>query len=255
MHYTPNGTATEDSTRIGLVFAKEEPKHEVRVAGVVNAGFRIPPGADNHQVVASIPSVPTDIQILAFLPHMHLRGKAARYDLISGGETRTMLDIPRYDFNWQLLYRYAEPVSVKAGDTLRFTAWYDNSSGNPANPDPNKEVKWGPQTQDEMHLGYVEYIVPGSKPGDPNPLSPRGRARGAIRNFFGGSGSPEPNVGDALFQQLDADGDGNISRDEVKAKYNNNPAASTTIFDRLDTDKNGQLNRKELRRLSEIIGR
>jgi Ca2+-binding EF-hand superfamily protein/mono/diheme cytochrome c family protein/thiol-disulfide isomerase/thioredoxin len=252
MHYTPNGTATEDSTRIGLVFAKEEPKHEVRVAGVVNAGFWIPPGADNHQVVASIKSVPTDIQILAFLPHMHLRGKAARYDLISGGETRTMLDIPRYDFNWQLLYRYAEPVSVKAGDTLRFTAWYDNSSGNPANPDPNKEVRWGPQTQDEMHLGYVEYIVPGSKPGDPNPLSPRGRARGAIRNFFGGSGSPEPNVGDALFQQLDADGNGNVSRDEVKAKYSNNPAASTTIFDRLDTDKNGQLNQQELRKLSEI---
>ncbi|MCU0708188.1 MAG: redoxin family protein, partial [Pirellula sp.] len=205
MHYTPNGTATEDRTRIGLVFAKEEPKHEVRVAGVVNAGFRIPPGADNHQVVASIKSVPTDIQILAFLPHMHLRGKAARYDLISGSETRTMLDIPRYDFNWQLLYRYAEPVSVKAGDTLRFTAWYDNSSNNPANPDPNKEVKWGPQTQDEMHLGYVEYIVPGSKPGDPNPLSPRGRARGAIRNFFGGSNSTQPNFGDALFQQLDAD--------------------------------------------------
>jgi hypothetical protein len=255
MHYTPNGTATEDSTRIGLVFAKEEPKHEVRVAGVVNAGFRIPPGADNHQVVASIKSVPTDIQILAFLPHMHLRGKAARYDLISGGDTRTMLDIPRYDFNWQLLYRYAEPVSVKAGDTLRFTAWYDNSSGNPANPDPNKEVKWGPQTQDEMHLGYVEYIVPGSKPGDPNPLSPRGRARGAIRNFFGGSGSSAPNVGDALFQQLDSDGNGSVSRDEVKAKYENNPAASTTIFDRLDVDKNGQLSQQELRKLSEIIGR
>jgi len=255
MHYTPNGTATEDSTRIGLVFAKEEPKHEVRVAGVVNAGFRIPPGADNHQVVASIKSVPTDIQILAFLPHMHLRGKAARYDLISGGETRTMLDIPRYDFNWQLLYRYAEPVSVKAGDTLRFTAWYDNSSGNPANPDPNKEVRWGPQTQDEMHLGYVEYIVPGSKPGDPNPLSPRGRARGAVRNFFGGSNASEPNVGDSVFQQLDADGDGNVTREEVKAKYSNNPAASTTIFDRLDTDKNGQLNRQELRKLSEIIDR
>lgn len=255
MHYTPNGSATEDSTRIGLVFAKEPPKHEVRVAGVVNAGFRIPPGADNHQVVASIPSVPTDIQILAFLPHMHLRGKAARYDLISGGETRTMLDIPRYDFNWQLLYRYAEPVSVKAGDTLRFTAWYDNSSNNPANPDPNKEVTWGPQTEDEMHLGYVEYIVPGSKPGDPNPLSPRGRARRAIRNFFGGSNSSQPNVGDALFQQLDTDGNGSVSREEVKAKYENNPAASTTIFDRLDADKNGQLSQQELRKLSEIMGR
>lgn len=184
MHYTPNGTATEDSTRIGLVFAKEPPKHEVRVAGVVNAKFRIPPGADNHPVVGSI-RVPADVQILAFLPHMHLRGKAARFDLISDDQTQTMLDVPRYDFNWQLLYRYAEPVHVKAGDTLRFTAWYDNSSGNPANPDPNKEVRWGPQTEDEMHLGYVEYIVPGSEPGGRNPLSPRERIRGAIRNALG----------------------------------------------------------------------
>ena len=255
MHYTPNGTAAEDRTSIGLVFAKEEPKYEVHVAGVVNAGFRIPPGADNHQVVASVKNIPTDVQILAFLPHMHLRGKAARYDLLSGDETFTMLDIPRYDFNWQLLYRYAEPVNVKAGDTLRFTAWYDNSKGNPANPDPNKEVRWGPQTEDEMHLGYVEYIVPGSKPGDPNPLSPRGRVRGAIRNALGGSNSSDPNAGDALFFQLDADSDGNVTRNEVKAKYANNQAASTTIFDRLDANKNGQLDRQELRKLSEILGR
>lgn len=255
MHYTPNGTATEDSTRIGLVYAKEEPKHEVRVAGVTNLRFQIPPGADNHPVVGSIKNIPTDVEILAFLPHMHLRGKAARYELISDGQTRTMLDIPRYDFNWQLLYRYAQPVSVKAGSTLQFTAWYDNSSNNPANPDPNKEVRWGPQTFDEMHLGYVEYIVPGAKPGDPNPLNPRSRVRGAIRNALGGGGSDRPNVGDASFGQLDADGDGSVTRDEVKAKYTNNPAASTTIFDRLDADKSGALSREELRKLADILGR
>jgi len=255
MHYTPNGTATEDSTRIGLVFAKAPPKHEVRVASVVNVGFRIPPGADNHQVVASIKNIPTDVQVLAFLPHMHLRGKAARYDLISGNDTRTMLDIPRYDFNWQLLYRYAEPVTVKAGDTLRFTAWYDNSSGNPANPDPNKEVRWGPQTHDEMHLGYVEYIVPGAELGDPNPLSPRGRIRGAVRNILGGSNSNASNVGDTLFKQLDADNNGLITREEVQKKYINNPAASTTIFDRLDVDQNNQLSPQELSKLAEILGR
>lgn len=255
MHYTPNGTATEDVTRIGLVFAKEEPRHEVLVAGVVNPRFRIPPRANNHQVVASINNIPTDVQVLAFLPHMHLRGKAARFELISGGETRTMLDIPRYDFNWQLLYRYAEPVSIKAGDSLRFTAWYDNSESNPANPDPNKEVRWGQQTEDEMHLGYVEYIVPGSKPGESNPLSMRGRLRGAIRNALGGFANNESNDRDTLFDRLDADGDGSVSRDEVKAKYSNNPAASTTIFDRLDTDENGVLSRQELQRLSAIIGR
>jgi Ca2+-binding EF-hand superfamily protein len=253
MHYTPNGIATEDSTRIGLVFAKEEPKHEVHVASIVNRGFRIPAGADNHPVVGSIRNIPMDVQVLGFLPHMHLRGKAARYELISNGQTRTMLDIPRYDFNWQLLYRYAEPVSIKAGETMQFTAWYDNSTGNPANPDPNKEVRWGPQTFDEMHLGYVEYVIPGAKPGDPNPLNPRNRIRGAIRNALGGGGSDRPNVGEALFRQLDTDGDGSVTRDEVKAKYTNNPAASTTIFDRLDADKNGALSREELRKLSEIM--
>ena len=168
------------------MFAKQAPQYEVRVAAVVNPTFRIPPGAANHQVVGSIRNIPVDLQILGFLPHMHLRGKAARYDLISNGETRTLLDIPSYDFNWQLLYRYAEPLHVKSGDTLQFTAWYDNSSANPANPDPTREIRWGPQTEDEMHLGYVEYVVPGAKPGDPNPLARTGRLRGVLRNVLGG---------------------------------------------------------------------
>jgi hypothetical protein len=255
MHYTPNGTLTEDSTRIGLVYAKQEPRHEVRVAGIVNRGFRIPAGVDNHPVVGSIRNLPQDVQVLAFLPHMHLRGKAARYELISNGESRALLDIPHYDFNWQLLYRYAEPLTVRAGETLQFTAWYDNSSRNPANPDPTKEVRWGPQTFDEMHLGYVEYVVPGAVPGDPNPLSPRGRLRGALRNAFGGRSAEGPNVGDGLFRRLDADGDGSVTREEVRTGFPDNPAASTTIFDRLDSDGSGGLSLPELRRLSGLMGR
>jgi Ca2+-binding EF-hand superfamily protein len=255
MHYTPNGSATEDRTRIGLVFAKEEPKYEVRVASVVNPGFRIPPGEENYPVVGSIKNVPADVEVLAFLPHMHLRGKAAKYELISGGNTRTLLDVPRYDFNWQLLYRYAEPLSIKAGDTIQYTAWYDNSRNNPANPDPNKEVRWGPQTYDEMHLGYIEYIVPGAELGDPNPLSARNRLRGAVRGALGGAGSGRLNMGVALFRQLDTDRDGNVTRDEVKAKFPNNPAASTSIFDRLDKDRNGKLTAEEFKELGELIGR
>lgn len=255
MHYTPNGTATEDSTRIGLVFAKEEPQHEVRVAGVVNPRFRIPAGADNYPVVGSIKNIPTDVQILAFLPHMHLRGKAARFELISKDQSEVLLDIPRYDFNWQLLYRYAEPLHVPAGSTVQFTAWYDNSRKNPANPDPTKEVRWGQQTYDEMHLGYVEYIVPSSKLGDPNPLNPRNRVRGAIRDALIGGATNRPNVGNALFLQIDANRDGIVTRDEVQAKYPNNPAASTTIFDRLDTDKNDTLSKVEFSKLAEVLGR
>jgi len=141
MHYTPNGTATEDSTRIGLVFAKQPPEHEVRVAGVVNARLSIPPGAENHEESATI-RLPMDVQVLGFLPRMHVRAKACRYNLVSTDNTaKTLLDIPRYDFNWQLLDNYLDPLPLSQGSTIKFTVWYDNSRNNPANPDPTKTVR------------------------------------------------------------------------------------------------------------------
>jgi mono/diheme cytochrome c family protein len=178
MHYTPNGTATTDRTRVGVIYAQEPPRHEVRVAGIVNPRISIPPGAADHREEASL-KLPFDATILGFLPHLHVRGKACRYEVVrAGGDRTTLLDIPRYDFNWQLLYRLHEPLALAAGDRLVFTAWYDNSAGNPANPDPAKTVRWGPQTFDEMHLGYVEYFVPGVAAGDPLPGLRRGRSRG-----------------------------------------------------------------------------
>lgn len=176
MHYTPSGTATTDRTRVGVIYAPEPPAHEVRVAGIVNARISIPPGAADHREEAVL-KLPFDATIMGFLPHLHVRGKACRYEVVQGGGNRTtVLDIPRYDFNWQLLYRLHEPLSLAAGDGIVFTAWYDNSVDNPANPDPSKTVRWGPQTFDEMHLGYVEYYVPGVAQGTPLPgLRRRGR--------------------------------------------------------------------------------
>ncbi len=170
MHYTPNGTATEDRTRIGVVFTDEPPLHEVRTIGVVNPRIRIPPGAANHEESATFP-IPLDAVLLSFVPHLHVRGKAARYERIArDGTSSTLLDVPRYDFNWQLLYRLAEPLTLRSGEQLRFTAWYDNSAENPANPDPTATVRWGPQTFDEMHLGYVEYYLPWVPPGAKLPV-------------------------------------------------------------------------------------
>ncbi|MFM8284732.1 MAG: redoxin family protein [Planctomycetaceae bacterium] len=184
MHYTPNGTATTDRTRVGVIYAKEPPRHEIRVAGIVNPRISIPPGAADHREEASL-TVPFDATILGFLPHLHVRGKACRYELVRGdGDRSTILDIPRYDFNWQLLYRLHEPLALRAGDRLVFTAWFDNSPGNPANPDPTKTVRWGPQTFDEMHLGYVEYFVPGMPLGQSPPALRRGR------NLLRGRGAP-----------------------------------------------------------------
>ncbi len=166
IHYTPNGTATEDQVRIGFKFAPARPANEVNVFPLGTPAISIPPGADDHKEVAEF-KLPFDTVLTAFSPHMHVRGKAARYeyDLIDPKtkkvtETKLLLDIPHYDFNWQLRYELAEPVSVPAGNTLRYIAWYDNSAKNPANPDPKKKVKWGPQTTDEMMLGYIEWYNP-----------------------------------------------------------------------------------------------
>jgi hypothetical protein len=171
MHYTPNGTATEDSTRIGLVFAKEEPKYEVRVASVVNTGFRIPAGDENYPVVGSIKNIPADVKVLAFLPHMHLRGKAAKYELISGGNTRTLLDVPRYDFNWQLLYRYAEPLSIKAGDTIQYTAWQARRGGG-GNAGGGREDDSQPVEESEqgrkISAAMMDYWIAFMKDGKPS---------------------------------------------------------------------------------------
>lgn len=164
IHYTPSGTATSDQVKLGVRFAKQAPEHVVHVAGISNHRLSIPPGAANHPEAASL-TVPREVTLLGFMPHMHVRGKAFRYELVLPGQTpRTLLDVPRYDFNWQLAYRYAEPVTIPAGSEIRITGWYDNSANNPANPDPTKTVRWGPQTTDEMMLGYVEYFLPGAAP-------------------------------------------------------------------------------------------
>jgi hypothetical protein len=159
MHYTPNGIATTDQTRLGLVFAKAAPAVELKVAGIANVGLRIPAGAENHKEVAKM-KIPHDVTLTGLMPHMHVRGKACKYELTTpDGKTTTLMDCPHYDFNWQLRYQFAEPRKVPKGSTLTFTAWYDNSTKNAANPDPKKTVHWGQQTFDEMMLGYIEYAT------------------------------------------------------------------------------------------------
>ncbi len=164
LHYTPNGKATHDQTQLGLYFAKEPPLHELHVTGVVNLDLKIPPQATRHEVSGWL-TLKNDVQILSFMPHMHVRGKAFRFQAISNrGDSILLLDVPRYDFNWQLAYQLSKPRFLSRGTRLKVTGWYNNSSQNPANPDPSKAVIWGPQTDDEMLLGYFEYIVPGESP-------------------------------------------------------------------------------------------
>ena len=171
IHYTPYGVESSDQSQIGFRFAKKEPENELHVHGISNTGINIPAGAKDHKEVASI-TVPYDVYATALLPHMHVRGSGFKYELkFPDGREEVLLDVPRYDFNWQLTYRLKEPLFLPKGTKVICTAWYDNSEHNPANPDPESPVRWGLQTDDEMMLGYIEYYT--ADPSD-QPIEKRG---------------------------------------------------------------------------------
>lgn len=158
VHYTPNGTAQSDRSSVGISFAKEPPKHVAETNILANMLLRIPPGAANHKGVMTF-VFPHDALVLAFMPHMHLRGVSAKYDVVyPDGKKDTLLSVPDYDFNWQSAYRFAEPLKIPKGTKLIWSARWDNSADNPRNPDPKKEVIWGFQTWDEMQNGWMEVV-------------------------------------------------------------------------------------------------
>jgi hypothetical protein len=93
------------------------------------------------------------------MPHMHLRGTSAKYVLIyPDGKTETLLSVPDYDFAWQSVYRFAEPVKVPKGTKLIWSGRWDNSADNPRNPYPTKDVYWGLQTWVEMQNGWMDVV-------------------------------------------------------------------------------------------------
>jgi hypothetical protein len=159
IHYTTNGKAGKDQTRIGLVFAKSPPQQRAITLQLNDHAFIIPPGADDFRVEVQ-GTLPNDCTLLSLFPHMHLRGKRFEYDIVRpDGSLETLLRV-NYHFHWQLSYRLAEPRILKAGTKLRAVAWYDNSRNNPHNPDPTATVIWGDQTYQEMMVGFFDVAVP-----------------------------------------------------------------------------------------------
>ncbi|MEL7496846.1 MAG: thioredoxin family protein [Planctomycetota bacterium] len=160
MHYTPCGVAQSDLSHVGFKFADPKTiKRSVGTREVINRRFRIPPGDPNFRVEAQFP-FQDDSLILSLFPHMHVRGKSFRYTVrYPDGKSEILLDIPKYDFNWQNGYKYPEPKLIPAGSVLECVAHYDNSSDNFANPNPNKTVRWGDQTWDEMMIGYFDMAL------------------------------------------------------------------------------------------------
>ena len=159
MHYTTTGKATTDRTSIGLYFAKGPVEKRVITAGASYRNLVIPPGEPNYESRASF-TFEQDSHVVSLLPHMHFRGKDFEYRLVlPDGSSKTLLKVPRYDFNWQLTYFLKDPIAAPKGSRIECIAHHDNSERNKFNPDPTKEVRWGQQTWEEMMIGFLDYTI------------------------------------------------------------------------------------------------
>ena len=176
MHYAATGKEERDLTQLGLYLSQEKPQYELRTRAVTQQDLGIPPGARDYPAKASYKfRKPAVLHNLS--PHMHVRGASFKYELIyPDGKSETLLSVPRWDFAWQSLYKLKEPISVPAGAQLVCSGTFDNSIGNPANPDPKQWVVFGEQTTDEMFIGYYDIAVP---PLDPvsTPKEPKPKAK------------------------------------------------------------------------------
>jgi peroxiredoxin len=161
VHYTVNGRETDDLTHVGFRFGREsEVKQELEALAANNFFIVIPPNAANHEIRA-IYHFQEDRLLVNMAPHMHMRGKSFRYEAVyPDGAREILLDVPRFDFNWQLQYNLANAKMMPKGTQLICTAHYDNSSANPANPNPNQIVRFGEQTWDEMMIGFFTAMRP-----------------------------------------------------------------------------------------------
>jgi hypothetical protein len=158
VHYAKVDKPQTDRTAVGLYLASQPPERPMRRLDLRNRYFLIPAGVPNHAVKRCY-EFEADKLLVSVTPHMHYRGKEARYELVRADGTReTLLLVPRYDFNWQLLYRFKEPVFVKKGSRLIVTFTYDNSPANRSNPDPKEVIRWGDRSEDEMMTSWIEYL-------------------------------------------------------------------------------------------------
>lgn len=161
VHYTPNGTATSDQTRIGFKLAKDTPRFRyitLAPRSLANTRKRIPAGAADWETRGEL-VFNRDARLVWLMPHMHLRGKDMTFRLDApSGWSETVLSA-KFNFDWQIGYEMEEPIRVRRGARMTVIAHHDNSANNPYNPDPTKEVAWGNLTSEEMVLPWFGVIV------------------------------------------------------------------------------------------------
>jgi hypothetical protein len=160
LHYTANGASQVDQPELGLWYTNVAPAKTLKIGAAANPFINIPPNTPEYS-----PTVPTTFTfsskpatIFSLSPHMHVRGLRMKFDLtLPDGSSRTLLSVPKYDFDWQTIYVLDPPLDVPLGAKITVSGAYDNSVMNIYNPNPNATITWGEQSWDEMFIGYLEY--------------------------------------------------------------------------------------------------
>lgn len=227
MHYhNTTGKDQVDQSEIGVKFANYQVEKQVRTEGVADWRFAIPANNDNYAVSAQY-EVPRDAHIRSLMPHMHLRGKdmkiTAKYP---DGRTEDLLYVPKYDFNWQMVYEFNKPVAAPKGTKIFVDAHFDNSKNNKDNPNPNVEVHPGQPTTAEMMIGWVHYTLDEENIAQGKIIEEQRRMGGGNRG-----GNNGPNLV-AQIKRFDKNGDGKLSKDEA-------PEQMKQYFSLIDTNGDG----------------
>ncbi len=156
MHYNTNGKPVTDYSELGIYFLKQPPRERVLSVTPADSKFAIPPGDPAFRSNSSA-TFTSEVKLISMQPHMHLRGKSFRIDaLYPDGRGDVLLNVPRYDFNWQTTYFFSQPLTLPAGTRLDCVAHFDNSPNNRYNPDPSETIRWGDQSWEEMAIGFLE---------------------------------------------------------------------------------------------------
>lgn len=224
MHYTPSGTEEVDCSRLGLWFADEaQVEWEVLTGMIVESAFEIPAQASRYEVSIEQSGFPRGTQLLSLAPHMHFRGAAVEVDWREADEESRLLSVPHYDFNWQHTYKLTEPRELSPDGTLVARLTFDNSSANIANPDPDRSIRWGEQTWEEMAVVFLDIALPRTESQGRVAASPDSETASLRKELA------------TFVQRFDVNRDGFVDRKEVPE------ALGAFAFDRLDRNEDDRI--------------
>ncbi|MCH7909666.1 MAG: hypothetical protein IIB38_08625 [Candidatus Hydrogenedentes bacterium] len=149
----------DDSTRIGVVFAKDPAAIEKQlvVERMGNESFTIAAGSDSTDLSSEF-IFPADGELVSVTPVVRMRGKSVRMmAVLPDGSHQPLLNIPYWDPSWHFTYELAEPLKAPKGTVVKMTANYDNSDMNARNPDATVDVSAGPNG--EVLEGWIAYTL------------------------------------------------------------------------------------------------